>query len=652
MSLAELFMVPVEVASRTPHPATLAPSSVTVFTRAQIRSMGVRSVEELLNFVPGFYAPRDTFIGPHRAASARGRMTIPGSNDILFLMDGLRLNDYFTGGALQFNRRISIGNVRQVEIIRGPGSALYGANAFLGVVNIVTEKDLNELYVAGGNLQAWDGWAGLSSPLGDGSWSLFAAGFSDDGETFDALVDLNSPSAKDPQDGFDVHGVLEVGGLDLRMRHTDRSVEDAYLFNSVANGINEFTSRQSSIWSSYDIVEGERSAITATASYSEIEAEGQILVAPAALMQSLAQAGLTNGTEAFIGGPIYDESTWIAALDWQFRYAEGRRWLGGVTFMQEELKDFRGRGNYEFADFVNVLVFGQPGPIRFYDDQMDNFEPAGDLGKRDITGIYLQHEGQWTDGLRTTAGVRFDDYSDFGSTVNPRAALIYEASPATTFKVMYGEAFRAPNKAEQSIINSPVDLGNPDLEPEQVKTLELAWWQDFGSIRTGATFFSSRISDQTQRQPVAPDDPRNTFVNSGSLDLSGAELELFGSWRDDTLTFRGSLTRYFDKTESAPDVPKEMASFIVEQRFSRWNLNLNGYYRGGTRSNFAGGPDFGSYWVVNAAARLSVRPGVSLVGEMQNLLDKSYRNPSLDFFLVNGEQNRGRTFLLGVVFDL
>ncbi|MDQ7090431.1 MAG: TonB-dependent receptor plug domain-containing protein [Methylococcales bacterium] len=139
MDLSDLEEVMVSVATKTNKNIKTVPSSVTVFTAVEIRSMGIKSVQELLNFVPGFQSTRESRVNQGSMVSARGASTPQTSYNILFMLDGHRLNDVSSGGAMIANRYLTTANIKQIEVIRGPGSALYGTNAFSGVVNIITK---------------------------------------------------------------------------------------------------------------------------------------------------------------------------------------------------------------------------------------------------------------------------------------------------------------------------------------------------------------------------------------------------------------------------------------------------------------------------------------------------------------------------------
>ena len=94
---------------------------------------------------------------------------------------------------------------------------------------------------------------------------------------------------------------------------------------------------------------------------------------------------------------------------------------------------------------------------------------------RTIGSLVAQDEWQLADHWQLTAGLRYDHYSDFGGTFNPRVALVWDINEQLTSKLLYGKAFRAPNFAEQFTQNNPVVLGNRNLKPETINTYEWAF---------------------------------------------------------------------------------------------------------------------------------------------------------------------------------
>jgi len=143
LSLQELTSIEVSSSTRTRKTLKTAPSSMTVYTRAQIATMPVHYLHELMNFVPGFQSFRQAEAADEYYHSSRGRRVGTSSREVLILINGVRYNRH-SDGALA-TPGILLNNIAKVEFIRGPGSALYGSNAFMGVINIDTVTGENNV---------------------------------------------------------------------------------------------------------------------------------------------------------------------------------------------------------------------------------------------------------------------------------------------------------------------------------------------------------------------------------------------------------------------------------------------------------------------------------------------------------------------------
>jgi iron complex outermembrane receptor protein len=147
--------------------------------------------------------------------------------------------------------------------------------------------------------------------------------------------------------------------------------------------------------------------------------------------------------------------------------------------------------------------------------------------KRESAYAYAQDEWSLAPDWSLTAGVRYDNYSDFGSTTNPRLALVWDAAYDLTSKLMFGRAFRAPSFVEQYTINNPTALGNSNLRPETIDMLELAFaWQPRSDLKTGLSLFRYQMDDVIRFLPNTDPTTGSTAQNAGSQRGSGAELEL------------------------------------------------------------------------------------------------------------------------------
>ena len=147
---------------------------------------------------------------------------------------------------------------------------------------------------------------------------------------------------------------------------------------------------------------------------------------------------------------------------------------------------------------------------------------------RDIVYASLQDQWQVANDWNLTVGLRYDDYSDFGSTVNPRAALVWDASTDMTAKLLYGRAFRAPSFTELFVRNNPVALGNPDLDPEVSNTWELAFdYRASFDLRLGLNVFMYDIEDLIEFVPTGP----GTQVARNIGEQKGHGFEVEAEWK-------------------------------------------------------------------------------------------------------------------------
>jgi outer membrane receptor protein involved in Fe transport len=640
MSLGELLRQRVTVASLTEESFVEAPSSVTVFTREEIMNMGVRTVEALLNFVPGMQSTRAGGLTTY-SLGTRGRNPSQLANNTLILINGQRLNEELTGSALVFDRFLSTGNVARVEVIRGPGSALYGANAFLSVVNIVTADDLNGVLGGLGSFQGREGYVNLSAHSVRAGGALFVHGFADDGDSFPDPTDPAGGTVRDPRSGFNAQGTVELDRLRLELRHAQFTVEDFYLFDLVpASDVNHYESRDTSINAAWEVLAAGPNLLTLSSGYRWIDGEALAFVFSAEQMQELAG----RGEAAYLGGPVVEQSEWNLAADGAFALGDRHRLNAGLSFRQPRFHTLRNQNNYETVEFVDRVIFGQPVEVTYYGDvvETNDFGPSGST--REILGAYLQDRIQLAERSRLTAGLRLDHYSDFGSTLNPRIALVHAPTPGTTFKLMYGEAFRAPNITE-TVEEGPNGFGDPDLEPEKIRTAELAWLQNFDRFQTVVTGYYAHLEDRIVRVPAPDPDPRTTFANGGSDDLSGLELELYAEPARGLL-LRGSYSHMFDIAASPNRASRDLASFIVNYARPPWNLNLNGFYHGEVEANDPAEASLADYWIMNTNLRFSLGH-LTLVGGVYNVLDADARTFT-EAPIAEGVPLRGRTFRVGL----
>ncbi len=640
MSLEDLLAVKVEVASKHPQRLIDTPSSVTVFTRGEIQLMGVDSVEELLNFVPGFMSFRSTVFSEGQGIGARGRTAGQSSDNILFLIDGHRLNNDRSGGAMSVYRRIPIHNVERVEVIRGPGSALYGANAFSGVVNIVTTDQENRVYGEISEHRGRQAYANLSRSGDDWAVALSARWFEDDGQDYGAIHQSDRVAIRDPRHGGDFSAKLCYDRLSLSFRHALRGQDDFYMASGRLGADSWF--EDNSLRAEYQLLDQPRYALSLYANYRRQQGEEQYKLQTADEIRALPpEINLDGATAALLATIETEEREWGLGLEGRYRLAPGHELFAGIEWRRPENVKEADRFNYASGDGERINLFGPiEEPIRFVGAAGEK-TPLTPSDSRGIFSVYLQDQYEINDAWTTTVGLRYDHYDYFGGHLSPRVALLYDTHEGSAFKLIYGEAFRAPALRD----HTDIFVGNPDLQPEQVKTLEAAWLQDFGLAHSTLTWFRSRNTDMIYL-PSADD----LFINSDDqMDFAGVEWEVAAE-PTDKIWLRAAYSYLYKIDEEPRRYPKTSFSLIANYRHEQWNLNLSAYYRGETEQRIFTSPDthlLDDYWLANAKLRYEWTPDLTLSATLYNLLDTEYASPS-GFPSEEGLPTRGRTYAFGV----
>lgn len=231
-----------------------------------------------------------------------------------------------------------------------------------------------------------------------------------------------------------------------------------------------------------------------------------------------------------------------------------------------------------------------------------------------------------------TAGLRYDEYSDFGSTVNPRVALVWETRYDLVTKLLYGRAFRAPSFAEQFVKNNPVSIGSEDLDPEEIETWELAFdYQPTVDLRLKLSLFHYEADDLID---LAGDAPPDVFTNFAEQEGNGFEIEL--DWqlhKQFRLLSNFAYQRAENKTVDhvVHDAPEFQFYLNPHWKFlPDWSLDGQWYWIGG-RHREAGDPreDIDDYNLVNLTLRRkNIADHIDGALSVRNLFDTDAREPS------------------------
>lgn len=568
LSLDELLDIKVTATSRNPESTRLAPGSVTVFSRTELDHMGIRTLTDLLNLVTGVQAMFEPQEGRTNLLLGRGTPESYGQG-FLLLLDGERLNEHYTGGFTLTNRLIPMSHIERVEITRGPGSALYGSNAFSGVINLISNQKTDS-YIAGlGSDNGYLFSATHNARHGDWRYGLFVEQSGDDGQRYEEVFDRFGLQQRtdDPRRARD--GQFRLGFRDslLTVRHSERQFEDFYVFGRLSDGINqEFTAQQfvrlEQRWGS------EAEPMLLAYSRNRVRWEP---------FARLALGGNAPFSEAdLIQGSRLDYRGEALSFDADQETAIGRINFGGIA----ERADIPIASTITNYDPIDLSYFGE-----LRDLTADRYRFVEDKQRR-LTGVYLQHQYQWQQDWSSTLGIRHDDYNDIGSRTSPRMALVYAPGETHTGKLLWGKAFRAPGLGDLYDRDAGTTVGNPALDAIASETLELVYLHSRENWRAGLTLFDNRIENLLSA--VALPNGDTLIANVGENSSRGAELEWSFAPSTEWLIRFSSTAIFSNESKELPDnnaylaedySPSHYGSVILNWQRGNWNINLNGYWR-------------------------------------------------------------------------
>jgi len=631
LDLADLAHI--KIASKQEQTVYSSPSSVSVITRKQIKQMGITNLQTLLNFVQGFQSTRDIEQGTANRISVRGRSTAL-SESVLIQIDGKKINDLYTGGISILNRMLGLGFVKQIEIIRGPGSALYGSNAFLGVINIISETTLNEANIA------VDSIGGISSNIlfnktfnNEHQLNAYFSLFKQDGDDY-FLTDLYGVSdhVKDPIQGGDIYLKYQADNLLLSARYMTRELNDFIDFGSIGNDINNENTKQWSVAAEYENQIVENLNYHLLVSHSEDEWDNFALFIPKDVE---IEPGFSLD-EDFVGGPYLTSKTNKVAIDFTYLINSNNLFSFGSAFEQAEIT------NIYTSTSHNLFTLESLGEIV----KLTGDDSFNRLETRTITSFYVQDQIKLNDEIELTAGVRFDRYNDFGSSTNPRLALVWKPSDINSLKFMYGTAFRAPNFLELYDRNNYTDFGNVNLNAEEVTTTEVAWLTNFTNWHVEITAFDNQFEQLiVLGAPVEhPENPfyAPRFTNTENQQSRGVEAELqFKPSQNFTVKF---LWNWFS-TNSDINTARNSGAIIFDYQWLNTHLNFSNYYRGNNKFIENQSDYIVSYANISHQYSTNLRLNIAI----SNLFDEQYKTQSIVYS--EGIDNRGRVITFNVEYS-
>jgi iron complex outermembrane receptor protein len=490
-----------------------APASVSIVDANDIQLFNYRSIADVLRGQRSFYTFNnglDTYVG------VRG-LQIPGNynSQILLLEDGRPTNELvneFTG--VGQGEGVPMEAVKQVEVLRGPGSSLYGTDAMFGVVNVVTKDGadvdgVEERTELGSNETihqnvlwgqtfkgGWDVLADISGYTTEGDRSIIYDGVTDPAHNYGHIVDSDNAAS--------LNGFAKIKNgpftfqIDSWVRHTDDSAA-TYLTSFANPGWQHQQQTNATLKLDHDFGNGQE--LHAMVYYTHFDSR---LASPYDTTQvSVPYTYFTNADDDFLG----EQVNYGWQLNHDLHLLAGAQGTEAIHTRQDD------------SDTLTGAVLNVPASYSGY-------------------GLFAEGTDQLTKWLSLTVGGRFDEVQRVGSHVSPRVAVIWTPEKSDAIKALYRSAFRSPTLSDLLYHTPPPSgvIANPNLKPETIDTYELEWDRDYGNgWQTTANTYLWNMSNEIITGTLP--DGSTQQQNGDKLATEGLELEADKKW-DSGASFR------------------------------------------------------------------------------------------------------------------
>ena len=627
-------------ALKRPRTVSKSPAIMSVITAKQIRQMGFSTLTEVLDIVPGFdIAWSNT---GEREIAVRGVLDT-NSQKVKVLIDGHSINEPHSGGISWQYDDLVVENIKRVEIIRGPGSALYGQNAFLTVINVITKdtEDIDgfQLTAGGGAFDTQNYNLLFGKEYGDLMISGFFDYFDTDGhsEKVEEDVIFGTPGSQSPGRS---HNMREKTDLNLKLSYNNLEIKGKYNHKRRRDyiGVGDALGDDSMIRSTqlfteitYKLTLGEKLDIIPKLYYDQFNYNPFLERRP---------DGITGFPDGLQGQVRHKQRTIGFENQLNYNLFKGNELTFGFLYEWIHQHDIKST-EFTFNPVTNLPV---ASPQDFTHDL-----PFTRKATRQIMAFYLQDEWNITEDIDLTVGVRHDRFTRFEGTTNPRFGLIWRFIEDAHMKLLLATAFRAPNFQELFLTNNGSREGDPNLDPEKINTFEFGLGYNFTKqIRGNINYFYNRIRDRIiLDKTLSPD----KFMNSGGARILGIEAELKAEFGNDNYAFANYAFQKGEETRNRnrlPDVPVHKANLGVNVGFWKYaNANVNTLISGSRPREFGDSArhDLPSYALVNLTLiGRNFMDNLEIKGSVFNLFDKSYEDPSPKNTIPTDHPQPGRSF--------
>lgn len=577
---------------------------VSVITAREIRGFGWRTLAEALGSLRGLHVSYDrsyTYLGV-RGFGRPGDFT----SRVLLLIDGVPVNDgVYDQAPVGTEFPLDLTLVDRIEYVPGAGSVLYGGNALLAVVNVVTTTGAR----AGKALQVGAGSGGA------GELSI-SAGWRDESGN-DGLLALSRERRRGRDLLFESY---EAPGANAWSRGLDHEANDRFFAQFRRGGLAGSVLLHERVkglpGGPFGIdLDDPRSRVRDRRSHGSLRYEHQFSTTAAMRLQGYAMEVRYDGDWVY-GGIVQPDAMVARSLGGEASLTTtalpGQTVLAGISWRED-------------------------GVRRQFNPTLDNDTP------RTAVGIFAQDDVALGERATLSAGLRYDRISGAAthSHLSPRLALVVQPQPGTVVKAIAGTAFRPPNAFETDYAFAGTNVANPALRSERIHSTEIGLGQDFGATTTlTGSLYRNRI-DNLITIESDPATGLQQHHNVGRVDARGLEFE--ARTRFGEISLRGSVAWQRVRHESGAEIanaPRQLAKLLLAAPLAGsvrlgWETHYTGSRKADTGVVSTTGDAVGGYAVSHATLTGDFGHGVEWQLRLHNVFDRHYGNVAGTEFSAN-----------------
>ena len=622
LSLNELMELKVSGVTEVEADFLWTPASINIFDNRVFQLSSIDNLNELAPLAPNFHVAKHDD-SHHSSISVRGRRIGSSGREVLVLMDGMRIDNWYAGSGSFTMPNIGLLGSNKVEFIRGAISQLYGSGAYTGVINIQSDPDVRSSKVSVDEFGSLE----LQSNIGSSNGSFKQKLFLDLKHKQYAKAPIlkpieNVPTELDASEKY-LTAHYQAHWHDWSF-YSILSQSEADGYYSVGSYSKDNTKEERAFYNLS--IKHERnwspkfhSLVQAGYRYFDFITELELLPSNALLSSSSPAS-----SDPFFIKNIKNED-YEFWLNWKnkFRLSEHNYIQAGLEWRDIHKSEVRFLGNYDLEALAN-----QDFPIASSND-LDIITTGLESQTEQLLAVYLQSITRITDSDELTLGLRHDSYDSVGENTAPRVAWVHTFSPQSSIKFIYGEAFRAPMANELYLKNNPIILGNTQLKPEIVKTSEVVGLFQNKKAQLQLGYFYSEFKDPIAQKSIGAN--VRQFNNLEDSSAQGLEGNLSYQLKSN-LIGRINLSHMLDKPEDQYRMPNELAIISLLYQNFPWTWNYSVNYTSSRESNppESTTPNYlSSYWLNHSNIQYHFNSSNKLTLQIQNLFDKEYEEASI-----------------------